>query len=96
MEKPNVNDGKGLWDNDGVCDKAIILCNEAVKDLVGGQYLAFCNKMTQVAQILNNLKSGIKNDRESLEHKIEELKRMNDALVEEKTGLPVSKEGEQN
>ena len=91
--KPNINDGRGLWDNEGVCDKGVLLCNAALKDLVSGQYLAFVNKIEQIAQIFGNLKTGIKNDRESLEAKVEELKRMNDALISEKTGLPVSKEG---
>ena len=93
MEKPKINDGRGLWDNEGICDKGIALCNAALKDLVSGQYLAFVNKVEQIAQIFGNLKKGIKNDRESLEQKIEELKRMNDALVEQKTGLPVLKDG---
>lgn len=93
MEKPKINDGRGLYDNEGVCDKGIAICNAALKDLVSGQYLAFVNKVEQIAQIFSNLKTGIKNDRESLEHKVEELKRMNDALIEEKTGLPVEKEG---
>ena len=96
MDKPKLNDGRGLWDNDGVCDKGISLCNAAIKDLVSGQYLAFVNKLEQVAQIFANLKKGIKADRESLEAKVEELKRMNDALVEEKTGLPVLKDGAEN
>lgn len=93
MEKPKINDGRGLWDNEGICDKGITLCNAALKDLVSGQYLAFANKIEQIVQIFGNLKKGIKNDRDSLEQKIEELKRMNDALVEQKTGLPVLKDG---
>ena len=71
----------------------LALCNFALKDLVSGQYLAFVNKIEQITQIFANLKSGIKADREALEEKVEELKRMNDALVEEKTGLPVLKDG---
>ena len=93
MDKPPINDGRGLWDNEGICDKGITLCNAALKDLVSGQYLAFANKIEQIVQIFGNLKKGIKNDRDSLEQKIEELKRMNDALVEQKTGLPVLKDG---
>lgn len=93
MEKPKINDGRGLYDSEGVCDKGISLCNAALKDLVSGQYIAFVNKIEQIAQIFSNLKTGIKYDRESLERKVEELKRMNDALIEEKTGLPVEKEG---
>lgn len=76
----SVNDGKGFYDNEGVCEKAILLCNGAVKDIVSGQYLGFCNKMNQVAQILNNLKTSIRRDRESLEQKVEDLKRINSEL----------------
>lgn len=84
---------EGIFDNEGICDKGISLCNSALKDLVSGQYLAFVNKVEQIAKIFANLKDGIRADRESLEANIEELKRMNDALVEEKTGLPVLKDG---
>lgn len=93
MDKPPINDGRGLWDNEGICDKGISILNAAMKDLVSGQYLPFCDKMAQLTRIFANLKKGIKADRESLENKIEELKRMNDALFEQKTGLPVLKDG---
>ena len=89
----SVNDGKGLFDNEGICDKAILICNAAVKDIISGQYLGFCNKINQIAQILNNLKNGIKADRESFEQKIEDLKRMNEALMQEKAGDPAKKDG---
>lgn len=82
----------GLYDNETVCDKGIALCNGALKDLVSGQYLAFVNKVEQIAKIFANLKDGIRADRESLQANVEELKRMNDALMEEKTGTPVLKE----
>ena len=91
-----VNNGKGLFDNEGICDHGIVICNAAMKDLISGQYLAFADKMQQIAKIFANLKTGIKADRESMKQKIEELKRMNDSLVEEKTGLPVIKDGAEN
>ena len=87
-----VNDGKGLFDNEGMCDQGILIANEAVKDLATGNYIAFCNKMAQIARIFSNLKTAISNDRESLEQKVEDLKKINDALVQEKTGTPVIKE----
>ena len=96
MDGPKFNDGKGFFDNEGICDKGISLCNSALRDLVSGQYLAFVNKLEQIAQIFNNLKTGIRADLEDREAKIEELKRMNDALMEEKTGLPVLKDGVNN
>ena len=91
-KQPTVNDGGGLWDNEGVCDSGIRLCNAALKDLIDGQYLLFVNKLEQVAQIFANLKKGIKDDRESLEGKIEELKRQM-ALIEQDRAQPVGKEG---
>ena len=79
-----ANDGSGLFDNEGMCDKGILIANDAVKDLTTGNYIAFCNKISQIAKIFANLKDGIRADRESLEANVEELKRMNDALLNEK------------
>lgn len=90
MDKIKVNDGNGLFDNEGICDKGISLCNSALKDLVSGQYLLFVNKVEQIAQIFGNLKKSIKNDRESLEATIEELKHMNERLSKQ-TGVPVER-----
>ena len=92
-KQPTVNDGGGLWDNEGVCDSGILLCNAALKDLIDGQYLLFVNKLEQVAQIFANLKKGIKDDRESLENKIEDLKRQNALIAQQATAQPVDKEG---
>ena len=83
MSEPKVNDGKGLFDNEGICDKAIVLCNDAIKQLVNGEYINFCNEIYQVARILANLKTGITEDRKSLEAKIEDLKRINNTLQEQ-------------
>ena len=60
-----VNDGSGLFDNEGICDNGILICNNAVKELANGRYLNFCNHMWQIAQIFANLKTGIKADTES-------------------------------
>ena len=90
-----VNDGKGLFDNEGICDHGIVICNAAMKDLISGQYLAFADKMQQIAKIFANLKKGIKADHESMEQKIEDQKKII-SLLEEKTGLPVIKDGAEN
>ena len=89
MNEPKVNDGKGLLDNEGICDKGILICNDAVKDLTNGQYLNFCNRMVQIAQIFANLKKGIKDDMDSMKEKVECLKAENKRLVEQITGMPV-------
>lgn len=87
-----VNDGKGLFDNEGICDQGIIICNAAMKELISGRYLAFADKMQQIAKIFANLKKGIKADHESMEQKIEDQKKII-SLLEEKTGVPVEKDG---
>lgn len=76
-------DNKGLYNNEGICDRGIVICNETVKALASGQYIAFCDNIHQIAQIFANLKSAVKADRESLEQKIEDLKRQNAALQEQ-------------
>ena len=85
-----VNGGKGLYDNEGICEKGILLCNAAMKDLVSGQYIAFADKMAQVVKIFANLKAGIKADSESYQQNIETLKNANNALqkqIDEKEGV---------
>lgn len=84
-----VNDGGGLYDNQGLCDTLIIDCNNLIKSGFAGQYIQVCNTVVSMVQKITNLKNGIKADLESKDRIIEEYKRMNDALMTEKTGLPV-------
>lgn len=88
---PPINDGGGLYDNAGLCDTLIVDCNNLVKQAMTGQYIACCNTVVQMVRKLGNLKKGIQDDIASKDRTIEELKRMNDALVTEKTGLPVER-----
>ena len=91
-----VNDGKGLYDNEGLCDLLVSDLNTLVKELASGQYLQFCVIITGMTQKLMNLKKGIADEKGSMKKKVEELKRMNDSLVEQITGLPVEKDGAEN
>ena len=91
-----VNDGKGLMDNEGMCDSLVFDVNSLVKLLMNGQFVQFCAKVAEIAVKLGNLKKGIKADLESKDKIIEELKQINDSLVEQITGLPVDKEGAEN
>ena len=91
-----VNDGNGLFDNEGLCDSLIMDCNNAVKSLTNGNYVQFCSIVVQMVQKLSNLKDGIRKDMESMQNKIDELKKINDSLVELTTGLPVEKDGAEN
>ena len=91
-----VNDGKGLYDNEGMCDLLIRDLNDLPKHLMTGQYIQFCNSVSAMVQKLLNLKKGIKADMDSMKEKVDELKRMNDQLQEQITGLPVEKDGDEN
>ena len=75
-----VNDGKGIYDNEGLCDLLINDLNNLPKLLVSGQYIQFCAAVTGMAQKLINLKEGITKDMDSMKEKLEELKRVNDNL----------------
>ena len=90
-----VNDGKGLMDNEGVCDSLLLDLNTLPKVLMNGQYIQFCAMVSSMAQRLANLKKGINADMQSMKDKVEELKRMNDSLMEQITGLPVEKDGDE-
>lgn len=68
-----VNDGRGLYDNCGLCDTLIIDCNNLIKQLVSGEYVLFSHTIVQMVQKIGNLKKGIKSDSESQEQQIREL-----------------------
>jgi hypothetical protein len=80
-----VNDGKGLYDNEGLCDSLLYDLNRIPKILMDGQYIQFCAVIQSMAQRLANLKDGIKADMEGKDQTIEQLKQMNDALINERS-----------
>lgn len=86
-----VNDGKGLMDNEGLCDSLLADLNNIPKILMTGQYIQFCVLVTSMSQKLINLKNGIGNDMKSMQDKVEELKRINDSIVKQNTGHTVEK-----
>lgn len=91
-----VNDGKGLMDNEGLCDSIINDLNNLVKQLLSGQYIVGCTVITEMAQKLINLQKGIRNDMQSMKDKLEELKRINDDLMQQISGVPIEREGDSN
>ena len=78
-----VNDGHGLMDTDGFIDSMIHQCNDAVRMLVSGQYLAFCNNMYSLAQKLVALKTGTKKELDSLRQQLEDALKFNNDLAKE-------------
>ena len=84
-----LNDGGGLYDNEGLCDSLIMDCNNAVKTLTGGNYILFCNIMVQMVRKLDNLKKGIASDIGRRDQTIKDLNIIIDKIQENATGLPV-------
>lgn len=93
MEEISVNDGKGLFDSDGLIDSMILDCNELVKQLTHGDYVLFCQTVVQMVQKLSNLKKGINSDMKSLQDQIDDLVRINEKFSSQ---LYSAKEDDQN
>ena len=91
-----VNDGKGLYDNSGLCDTLVNDLNGLLKSIASGQYIQACAIVCGMTQKLKNLKEGIDGEMASKNQIIEELKKINNELVEQQTGLPVDKDGVNN
>lgn len=76
-----VNDGKGLYDNQGICDTLISDLNNLIKNAVSGQFIQCSNIVVNMTKKLANLKKGIAADLASKNQIIEELKRINNELA---------------
>lgn len=72
----------------------IVDCNNLEKHLVIGDYLIFMQTVLQMVQKLKNLKKGISAEIDSKNKIIEELKAINDSLMEEKAGIPADRSGD--
>ena len=75
-EEIKVNDGGGLLNSYGLIDSLILDCNESVKKLIEGNYIAWCNRMSEMVKKLALLKDGVKKDTEGLQRQVEELRRL--------------------
>ena len=80
-EEIKVNDGKGLFDSNGLIDTLIVDCNELPKKLASGEYVGFCGLIVEMVQKLALLKKGITKDRESLQDQVKELTKLRDELL---------------
>lgn len=85
-EEIKVNDGKGLYDSQGLCDSLLNDLNRIPRTLMDGQNIQFCAVIQSMAQRLVLLKKGIKADLESKDKIIEDLKKANDELINERGG----------
>ena len=78
---------KGLYTNEELTQSLIGDLNESVKLLMNGQYIVFCDRVSQMGQKLLNLKKGIKSDTDNKNKVIEELKRQIKELGGELTDM---------
>jgi hypothetical protein len=87
MDEIKVNDGKGLYDSDGLISTLILDCGEITKALVSGEYVQFNLRIVHMFQKLEQLRDGIRNDREDLERQIRELREENECLMARVLGI---------
>lgn len=64
----------GIYNSGELIDTIIVDCNNAVRNLVGGNYISWCNIMYSIVQRLCKLKEGIAADIDGKNKVIEELK----------------------
>ena len=65
----------GLYTNEELAGSLIKDLNTLPRLLMNGQFIAFCDLVTQMGKKLSNLKEGIKSDIDNKNKVIEELKR---------------------
>ena len=87
-----VNDGNGIYDNDGLLETVLTDFNNLVKNMANGNYLLFCALIVQMVKKITNVRDGIKKELASKDKQIEELKQINNRLMEQVSGLPVIEE----
>lgn len=84
-----VNDGKGMYDSEGLCDSMIVDLNDMAKAMAAGQYIKYCSLTVGMVQKLTNMKKGIRADLDDRDEQIRDLQRLNNELAEKAFGLPV-------
>ena len=78
-----VNNGSGLFDDDGLFTSLITDLNKLPRLLIDNQFIAACDLTSQMAQKIATLNSGTQKEKEEFRNKIEELKRQNSELMEQ-------------
>lgn len=81
---------EGLFNYSDLLDTLTTDCNNLVRNMAEGQYIQFCNRIVSMAQKIQELKTGMKNDLDSKDRQIEELKKLNNEMASKITGLPVN------
>jgi flagellar capping protein FliD len=89
-----VNDGRGLLDNEGLCDSLIENLNNLLKNMAAGQYIRVCSITMEMVQKLTNLKKNIHTEQQSMERNIQELQERYNELAEQAFNTPKPAEEE--
>ena len=83
-----VNDGGGLYDNEGLIDTIIVDLNDILKNMAAGQYIRICNLVVGMTQKLTNLKKNMKEELAARDQQVADLFNLNKELERRLNGLP--------
>ena len=89
-----VNDGNGLYDNEGLIDTIIVDLNDILKNMAAGQYIRICNIVVGMTQKLTNLKKNMKEELACKDQQVADLFNLNKELERQLNGLPEDIEGD--
>lgn len=81
-----VNDGKGLFDNEGLTETLITDLNNLIRALLSQQYIICFDIVVQMCQKITNLQKGIRTDTDDLKYQVADLKRLNTELMDKING----------
>lgn len=81
-----VNDGKGLFDNEGLTETLIADLNNLIRALLSQQYIICFDIVVQMCQKITNLQKGIRADTDDLKYQVADLKRLNTELMDKING----------
>ena len=70
-----VNNGNGLYDNEGMCDVLLESVNQLPKFLIDNQFIAFSRTISDIGVIIVNLKKAIASEKKINNEKVEMLKK---------------------
>ena len=89
-----VNDGNGLYDNDGLIDTIIVDLNDILNNMAAGQYIRICNLVVGMTQKLTNLKKSMKEELACKDQQVADLFNLNKELERQLNGFPEDIEGD--
>lgn len=77
-----INDGRGIYDNEGIAETLIDDLNNLLKALISQQYVFCIDIVVQMSQKIDKLRKGINADMNDLKYQLEDMKRLNNELLD--------------